>query len=150
MAKRQSLTDYIRDSVILFLGVLLAAYLTPSITYDETSTLIIVALILALLNLFLKPLLILFAFPFVVLTLGLGIWLINALLLAMTGGLVPGFSVPSFGSALVGSLVISLTNLLVSLIFGAPRVHIRRNVQRGPRGKAPRRRQSKDDDVIDV
>jgi len=152
-----SLMRFLRDGVILFLGTLLAAWLVPEITYVNKITLVWVALVLAFFNAILKPLLILFALPFVVLTLGLGIWLINAVLLYLAGSLVSGFAVPTFGAALWGALVISLTGVVSNLVFpprkgkGNWNVEVSRSGSPrsgGPRPRSTRKRE--DDDVIDV
>ena len=80
-----SALGFLRDAVILFLGVLAATWLMDSIQVESTTTLVVVALVLALLNLVLRPLLILFALPFVLFTLGRGILLINAVLRYLAG-----------------------------------------------------------------
>ena len=124
--------------VILSVGVALSAKLVPGIGYDTGSTLAVVALLLSLFNLFLKPLLVLFTLPFIVVTLGLGLWIINALLLYFTGGLVHGFHVDSFGAALLGALIVSLTNIVISRL-------VRPRPAGPPPPGGPRR-----DDVIDI
>ncbi|MFO7726612.1 MAG: phage holin family protein [Oceanipulchritudo sp.] len=117
---RFSSTIFLRDAVILFLGILGATWLVSNIQAASGGTLILVALVLALLNVILKPVLVLFTLPFVIFTFGLGLILINAVLLFLAGQLVPGFTVPTFGSALLGALVVSLVNLALHLLI-APR-----------------------------
>ncbi len=107
--------------LILALGVTLATKLIPGIHCDDAGTLIAVVLLLSLLNAILKPVLVLFTLPFILLTLGLGMVVINALLFLLAGRLVSGFHVASFGSAIGGALVISLTNLILNrLTRGTP------------------------------
>jgi putative membrane protein len=128
---------------VLALGVAFSAKLVHGIGYDSGATLAVVALLLALFNAFLKPLIVLFTLPFIVVTLGLGIWFINALLFYAAGRMVTGFHVDTFGSALLGALIVSITNLVLTrLITPAP------VVPGGPRGPAARR--EKTDDVIDI
>jgi putative membrane protein len=117
-------TTFLRNTGILFLGVLAATWLLDSIQVESTTTLVIVALVLALLNMVIRPVLVLFALPFVVFTLGLGILLINAVLLYLAGQIVPGFEVPTFGTALLGALIISLISLLVNIVL-SPRGNVR-------------------------
>lgn len=101
---------------VIALGVYVAAHTSKGIAYDNEQTLAVVVVVLSLLNLFVKPLLVLFTLPFVVMSFGLGLWLINAGLLMLTAKLVSGFMVESFTSALWGSLVISALSLLVHIL----------------------------------
>ncbi len=147
---------WLKQWLLIIPGVLLAGYLVSGITYDEPLTLVLVAAVLGFLNLMVRPLLVFFALPFVILTFGIGLLLINALLLYFAGWLVPGFAVTTFGSAFLGSLLISLTNLIVLAIIGLPKT--KANVQfrairfekkvGGPGKPLPRR--PRGDDVIDV
>jgi putative membrane protein len=105
---------------VLALGVALAAHIVPGIGYHDFTTLVVVVLLLSFFNLFLKPLLVLFTLPFIVLTMGLGLIVINALLFLFVGRLVNGFYVASFWSALGGSCVVSLTNFVMSRVLRAP------------------------------
>ncbi len=123
------------------LGVLIAAFLIPGIAYDKGSDLIFAVLLLSLLNAFLRPLLVLFTLPFVILTMGFGILFINALLFMLAAYLVDGFHVAGFLSAFFGALIVSLTSLFLS---GAWSVR----VNGSPGSK--RYKQRKSDDVIDI
>ena len=131
---------------ILALGVALAATLVPGINYSTGTTLAIVVLLLSLFNAILKPLLLLFTLPFIVLTLGLGVWLINAFLIFIVGKLVDGFHVAGFGSALLGAAIVSITNVVVSGMLR------RANTPPPPPSSRPPGppRGGKRDDVIDV
>ncbi len=100
--------------LILALGVLLATRLIPGIHCDDFGTLITVAALLSLFNAVLKPLLVFFTLPFILLTMGLGMVVINALLFRLAAHLVAGFTVAGFWSAVGGALVVSATNFIVS------------------------------------
>ena len=104
--------------LILTLAVWLAAHLVPGIAYDHWQSLLVAALVLGILNAFVKPILMLISLPLILFTFGFFLVLINALLLKATAWLVPGLHVVSFWSALGGSLVVSI----VSLFFGYSRV----------------------------
>lgn len=78
---------------------------------------IIVALVLGLINAIVKPVLVFFSFPFIIVTLGLFLLIINALMLLLAATLVDGFAVSSFGWAILGSLVISLVSWMLSSMF---------------------------------
>jgi putative membrane protein len=106
--------------LVLALGVLLATKLVHGIHCTDVSTLIVVVLLLSLFNAILKPILLLFTLPFIILTMGLGVVLINALLFYWAGNLVAGFYVASFWSAVGGALVVSFTNLVVSVLTRGP------------------------------
>lgn len=138
--------------LLIALGVLIASHIFDGIHYTDNSALIVAVLLLSLCNVFLKPLLMLFALPFIILTFGLGIWLINALLFLLVGNLVDGFVVDSFGYALAGALVVSLTGAAANIFFGKNKV--RASVHSGgPGASAPRQpsqKPLKDDDVIDI
>jgi putative membrane protein len=102
---------------IIAVGVALSAWIVPGITYDDAVTLLVVVALLSLFNAILKPLLVIFTLPFVVLSLGLGIWVINALLFLWVSRLVPGFHVRDFWAALWGSLIVSLTNMILTSLL---------------------------------
>lgn len=149
--------------LLIALGVLIASNVFAGIRYTDTSALVVAVLLLSLCNVFLKPLLMLFALPFIILTFGLGIWLINALLFMLVGHLVSGFSVDSFGYALAGALVVSLIGGVANLLFGKGRVKVKVNMSTsGPRSGASAgassaaqaggqtRKPLRDDDVIDI
>jgi len=129
---------------VMALGVTLATELVSGISCDDTATLIVVVLLLSFLNAVLKPLLVLFTLPFILVTMGFGIVLINALLFLLVSRLVGGFEVASFGSALLGAIIVSATSLLLNGLRHSPA-----SSQSGsPRGREPR--PPRDPDVIDV
>src|SRR5258708_35362027 len=99
---------------VLALGVVLSTVLVPGISYDTGLTLFLVVVLLSFFNTVLKPLLLLFTLPFIVLTLGIGIWLINAVLFYFVGRLVAGFHVAGFGSAPFGAVASPGTKIVIS------------------------------------
>jgi putative membrane protein len=104
------------------LGLLLAIALVPGLRYEGNATgFIILALIFGLVNALLKPLLAVLTCPLVLLTLGLFMLVINALLLGLTGTLGRAIGIPffvdGFGAAFVGGIVISLTGLAATLVL---------------------------------
>ena len=143
MAEKKPST-LLRDCIILFLGVLAASWLLDGIQYESTPTLLLVALVLALLNAIVKPILVLFTLPFVIFTLGLGILVINAVLLYLAGALVPGFEVATFWTAFFGALIISFISVLVNIVFGPKKANITVSYSGG------KTRKVRKDDVIDV
>ena len=106
--------------IINALALLALPYVMPSVQVASFGTALIVALVLGLINAVLRPLLILLTLPVTLLTLGLFIFVINALLFQLAGSLVDGFNVGGFGSALFGSIVYSLISwALSSLLFSS-------------------------------
>lgn len=103
--------------LVLALGVTLATKLIPGIRCDTGASLFAVVVLLSLFNTFLKPLLVLFTLPFILVTMGIGMIVINALLFLFVGRLVDGFHVDGFGSAIGGALVVSATNFLTSRLI---------------------------------
>ena len=100
--------------MILAVGVVLATNIVPGIHCSDLGALAVAVVLLSFLNAILKPLLLLFTLPFIVLTLGLGIVVINAFLFLIVGRIFEGFRVDGFWPAVGGSLVLSITNMVLS------------------------------------
>jgi putative membrane protein len=96
------------------LAVVLAAYLLPGVNVDHYGYALLVALVLSIVNWIVKPILIVLTIPITVVTLGLFLLVINALMILLVDALVPGFSVDGFWWALAFSLILSLFNSLFS------------------------------------
>lgn len=96
------------------IGVVIASYLLPGVVVDEFITAIIIAVLLSLLNVTVKPLLIILTIPLTVFTLGLFLLVINAIIILIASAVVPGFVVDNFWWALLFSLVLSLINALLA------------------------------------
>ncbi len=100
--------------LILAAAIIIAAYLFPGIEISGLGTALFAAMVLGFLNAFFRPILLLLTLPINVLTLGLFTFVINAILLQMTSGVIGGLVVSGFGSALFGSLIISIVSGLLS------------------------------------
>ena len=94
------------------LAVVLSAYLLPGVDVDSYGTALLVALILAVVNVIVKPILIILTIPITILTLGLFLLVINAALILFVENLVSGFTVDGFWWALLFSLILSIFNSL--------------------------------------
>ena len=94
------------------------------IQYDSNAALIEATLLLGILNAVARPLLILFSLPLVLLTLGLFIFVINAVLLYWVGHLITGFHVDGYWTALFGSLLISVVTMLLNVLTGTEKSRI--------------------------
>jgi putative membrane protein len=97
-----------------------AAELLDGIGYSGNDwVLVIAALVFSLANIFVKPLVILFTLPLVILTLGLALFFVNLLMLYLTSWVVDDFKVESFGSAIVATIIVWLVNTVLEAIFDA-------------------------------
>jgi putative membrane protein len=101
--------------VVTALLVLLISNFLPGVNVSGFATSIIVAIVLGLLNLFVKPVLVLFTLPVTVLTFGLFLLVINAIIIMICSELVKGFRVDNFWIALLFSIILSF---LQSVLFG--------------------------------
>jgi len=105
--------------LVLTAAILAASYLIEGIRVAGLFSAFFAAAILGILNAFLRPILILLTLPVNVLTFGLFTFVINALLLLMVSGVIAGFEVRGFWTALLGSLVISIVSWLLNVFIGA-------------------------------
>lgn len=103
---------WIASLFITAFAVLIAAYILPGVTIANYTTAIIVALVLALLNTILKPILIILTIPITILTLGLFLIVINALIILLADDLISGFKVDSFWWAILYSFILSIINAI--------------------------------------
>ena len=95
-------------------GVVLAAYLLPGVSVDDYGSAILVAVVLAIANVIVKPILIVFTIPLTIFTLGLFLLVINAIIILLVDYFVPGFTVGGFWWALAFSLILSVFNSMFS------------------------------------
>lgn len=103
--------------LVTTLAVFVAAALIRGIRYDSMPSLIGAALLLGILNAFLRPILLILSAPLILLTLGFFILVINGLVLLLVPGIVRGFHVDTFGSAFWGAMIISLVSWLLNAFF---------------------------------
>jgi putative membrane protein len=97
--------------IVSALAILVAAYLLPGVDVTLIGALVL-AIVLALINIFLKPLITLLTLPINIVTLGLFSLVINALLILLAAAIVPGFSVDGFWTALIFSILLAVINWL--------------------------------------
>jgi len=99
--------------LLLAAALLLVAHLYPGVVVQSFGAAMIAALVLGLFNAVLRPLLVLLTLPVTLLTLGLFLFIINALMFYFAASVLDGFSVRGFGAALVGSLIYSVCGLVI-------------------------------------
>ena len=98
------------------LALYVVAYIVPNFYYRDWIALAIAALVLGLLNAIVKPILVLLTLPLTIVTLGLFLIVLNAIILEITAAIVPGFDIDGFGWALLGAIVLALVSLVTNRI----------------------------------
>ena len=109
---------FFTKTVASALAILFVAYFMKGVTVDNTITALLVAVVLGLLNNFVKPILVLFTLPVTIFTLGLFLLVINAVMILLCDHFVEGFRVSSFWTAMLFSIILSLSQSLVFQITG--------------------------------
>jgi putative membrane protein len=113
MGNKQTLQKSLLQILSTSLTLLIADYLMDGVRFEKPVVAIITAVVLGLLNLFLKPLLVLLTIPATIVTLGLFLLVINAAMLMIADQIVPGFMIDSFWTACLLAIFISLVNGLL-------------------------------------
>lgn len=98
-------------------AVLIAAWLIPGLDITSPATAIVAGIVLGLINAVIRPVLILLTLPLTLVTLGLFIFVVNAVCLALAAWVVPGFTISGFGAAFAGALVTSVVSWLLSALL---------------------------------
>lgn len=113
--------SFVTKIILTTLAAMLASYLLHGVHIDNIVTALMVALVLALLNAFVKPILVILTLPITVFTLGLFLLVINILIIKWAADIVPGFEVSSWWSALLFSLIVSVVNSLLESLLTDPK-----------------------------
>jgi putative membrane protein len=110
--------SFIVHLVVSALLLVLVAYFVPGIHVSSFLVALVAALIFGVVNGIVRPVLVVLTLPVTVITLGLFLLVINALMLMLTAWLVPGFTVTGFVAALMGSVLLTLFNLVADAVLG--------------------------------
>ena len=109
--------NFILKIVLTAVAVLVIAHFLPGVSVENFTSSVIVAVVLALLRVTIKPLLIILTLPVTIVTLGLFLLVINALIILLADNLIDGFNVTGFWVALIFSLILSVfESILYSLL----------------------------------
>lgn len=100
------LINWIVSAMVIFS----IAYVIPGVRVENFTTALVVALILGILNAFLKPILVILTFPITIVTLGIFYFILNAALIILVSRIVPGFTIDGFFWAFIFGLVLSVIN----------------------------------------
>ena len=92
------------------------SYIIPGVAVDSFTTALVVAVVLGIINIFLRPILVILTLPITIITLGLFALVLNALLIMLAANLVPGFEVSGFWAALLFALLLSVVSWIASSI----------------------------------
>lgn len=101
--------------MLLMIAVMVGSLLLPGVEVTSFWAVFLTAVVISVLNNIVRPILIVVTLPVTAITLGLFLFVINALIILMASGIVKGFEVSSFGSALLFSLVLTAVNYLLEL-----------------------------------
>jgi putative membrane protein len=134
LAMSQNLSAFLKRWLITTVAVMLAASIVPGIQWLTFGGLLMATLLLGLLNAFVRPIMLLLSLPLLILSLGLFVLIINALLLYGVGHILRDFHVDTFGAAFWGSLIISIVSMMLNLLVkgDGPRVEVHRGPPRPP------------------
>ncbi len=101
-------------AVVVGIGLWLASKIVSGIGFDSNGTLIAAALLLGIVNAFVRPIIVILTLPITLLTLGIFLLVINALMIELVAYFLPGFMVAGFWSAIGAAIVVSLTSWVMS------------------------------------
>jgi putative membrane protein len=104
--------------VITALGLWAAATIVPGVHIAGWGNLVVAALLLGIVNAVIRPVILILTLPLTVLTLGLFIFVVNGISLALVAWLIPGFTLAGLGAAIFGSIVVGLTSWFGSAFVG--------------------------------
>ncbi len=109
--------SFLWQVLIIAAALLITEKVMSGIQADGALTILAVAVLMGLLNAFLKPFLVLITIPITVATLGIFYLFINAIILQIAAWLIDGFHIASFGSAFWGAIVLSIFSMLIESFF---------------------------------
>jgi putative membrane protein len=105
-------------TLINALGLWIASALVPGLSFTSDGTLFLAALLLGIVNAVIRPILIFLTLPITILTLGIFLFVINALMVMLVAALLEGFMLSGFWAALFGALIVSITSWFASWCIG--------------------------------
>ncbi|MEX0616858.1 MAG: phage holin family protein [Candidatus Woykebacteria bacterium] len=113
------LVSWIINAIALYVTVALV----PGIDVDKTSTLILAALVVGLVNTLIKPIVQIISLPITILTFGIFALVVNAAMLGLAAALVPGFGIDGFLSAFLGAIVLSIISAILNSFLKSNKVN---------------------------
>jgi putative membrane protein len=113
------MVGFLLRAAITALGLWVASELLQGLSFDSTSKLIVAAIVLGIVNAFVRPLAFILTLPLTVLTLGLFLLVLNAGMVALVAWVVPGFRISGFWTAVGAALIVSLVSWAASSMIGS-------------------------------
>ncbi len=113
------MVGFLFRAALSMVGLWIATRWISGIRIDDARTLVLAGVVLGVVNAVIRPIAVILTFPLTILTLGLFLLVVNAGMLALTAWLLRGFHVADFGTALLASLVVSLTSWIGSMFIGS-------------------------------
>src|SRR5271166_6548025 len=118
------MNGFLIRAVMVGIGLWLASQIVPGVSFRSAESLIAAALLLGIVNAFVRPILVILTFPITLLTLGLFLLIINGLMIELVSYFLKGFIVDGLWPAVLASIVVSLTSCVMSGWIGPPRGRI--------------------------
>lgn len=103
--------------IVVACSLWVAAYLVRGVSFASGTALLLAALVLGLINALIRPIIFFLTLPITIVTLGLFIFVVNGIAFALAAALVPGFTVTSLWSAILGALVVSVVSWIIGAVF---------------------------------
>ncbi|MCU0760950.1 MAG: phage holin family protein [Steroidobacteraceae bacterium] len=113
------MTGFLLRAVIAAFGLWLATYWIDGFRIDDSTTLLVAAVLLGVVNAIVRPIAVVLTFPITLFTLGLFLLVVNAGMVALVAWMLPGFRIDGFWTALLGALVVGLTGWIGSGFIGS-------------------------------
>jgi putative membrane protein len=123
------MTYFFLRAAIAALGLWLASEAVDGLSFDSGGTVILAAILLGIVNALVRPLAVLLTLPLTVVTLGLFLLVVNAMMLGLVAGLLSGFQIAGFWDAFWGALIVSVVSWIGSALLG-PKGQIDIRIQR--------------------
>jgi len=103
---------------ITALGLWIATYFLDGLAFDSTQKLLIAALVLGVVNAFVRPIAFVLTLPITLVTLGRFLFVLNAAMIGLVAKMIPGFTVDGFWTAVAAAIIVGLTSWIASSLFG--------------------------------
>jgi putative membrane protein len=109
--------EFLLHLVLTAVALLIVANVVDGVQVTGFGPALIAALILGVVNAVIRPVMVLLTLPLTIVTLGLFVFVVNALMFWLASALVPGFHIAGFGAALIGSILLTILNVLISWLL---------------------------------